>query len=75
MITRSAAIALKRQIEHRLIKTYRDVDAKGVMTLYQPLMDRIFATVDPEKYCLPVLTMNYDTAIERFCAEDGRSSV
>ena len=65
-ITASTAKQLRERIEKEVIKEYRNVSSQKTQILYEPLLDRIFSHVDPNKHCLPVFTTNYDRSMEVF---------
>lgn len=59
--------SLRTAIEYQIIQTYSVLPRADLLNLYSPVFDLIFSNIDPDKYCLPVFTTNYDPAIEEFC--------
>jgi hypothetical protein len=64
---KSAAWRLRTEIEYEIVKEYSDISASLVAKVYEPFFDLVFSQIDPNRYCLPIFTTNYDTAIEEFC--------
>lgn len=68
-ITTGLVGEVQSNIKHQIIREYRDIDENSVTECYGPIFDAIFESVSREKYCLPIFTTNYDSAIEVFCAD------
>jgi hypothetical protein len=62
--TREDATSLRSQIRHAIIREYRTIEANHAIEVYRPLLDTVFAHLDPTTHCLPIFTTNYDLAIE-----------
>ncbi|HTS13611.1 MAG TPA: SIR2 family protein [Candidatus Limnocylindrales bacterium] len=66
-IESSVARALRTAIEYAVIQQYSEIPQPQLVEVYGPLFELIFSKLDSSRYCLPIFTTNYDTAIEEFC--------
>ena len=66
-VDKKIAWNLRTEIEYEIVKEYSDIPSSLVMKVYKPFFDLVFSQIDPNRYCLPIFTTNYDTAVEEFC--------